>query len=111
VIKLTIRQGARVFRESFDGLDDAIAALEREADAIRGEGGLESISMLRDFEPGERVAARLEISTGRLLRGRAVGVDVMGDGSLVAFSGGITRSQLEPRAGESPFDAIRRALA
>jgi hypothetical protein len=67
--------------------------------------------MLREFEPGQRVAARLEISTGRWLRGRAVGVDVMGDGNVVAFEGGIDRTVLEPRDGESPFDAIRRALA
>jgi hypothetical protein len=67
--------------------------------------------MLRDFEPGQRVAARLEVSTGRWLRGRAAGVDVMGDGSLVAFSGGMTRHELEARDGESPFDAVRRALA
>ncbi len=48
--------------------------------------------MLRDFEPGERVAARLELSTGGLLRGRAAGVDVMGDGSLVAVRGGVRRA-------------------
>jgi hypothetical protein len=67
--------------------------------------------MLREFEPGERVAARLELSTGRWLRGRAAGVDVMGDGSVVAFRGGMTRSELEPRDGESPFDAVGRALS
>ena len=87
-----------------------MAALERRADDVRAEGGLDSISMLRDFEPGDRVAARLEISTGRGPRARAVGVDVMGDGSLVAFEGGIHRHALEPRDGESPFDAVRRVL-
>jgi hypothetical protein len=78
---------------------------------VRAQGGLESVSVLRDFEPGDRVAARLEISTGRWLRGRVVGVDVMGDGSVVAFEGGIGRTPLEERDGESPFEAIRRALA
>jgi hypothetical protein len=67
--------------------------------------------MLREFEPGQRVAARLEISTGRWLRGRAVGVDVMGDGNVVAFEGGMTRNELELRRGESAFDAVRRELA
>jgi hypothetical protein len=78
---------------------------------VRAEGGVDAVSMLREFEPGERVAARLEISTGRWPRGRAVGVDVMGDGSVVAFTGGIGRTPLEARRGESPFDAVRRALA
>ena len=63
--------------------------------------------MLRDFEPGERVAARLEISRGGMLRGRSAGVDVMGDGSLVAFAGGVGRRPLEPGEGETPFDAVR----
>jgi hypothetical protein len=65
---------------------------------------------LREFEPGDRVSARLEISTGGLLRGRSAGVDVMGDGSLVPFGGGITRQALEPRGRETPFDAVRREL-
>ena len=40
--------------------------------ARRGDpraGGLEEVSMLRKFEPGDRVAARIEISTGGWLRG------------------------------------------
>jgi hypothetical protein len=52
----------------------------------------------------------LEISTGGLVRGRSAGVDVMGDGSLVPFGGGITRQPLEPRGRETPFDAVRREL-
>jgi hypothetical protein len=57
------------------------------------------------------VSARLEISTGGLLRSRSGGVDVMGDGSLVAFRGGMTRRELEPRGEETPFDALKRELA
>jgi hypothetical protein len=66
--------------------------------------------MLREFKPSERVAARLELSTGSWLRGHAAGVDEMGDGSVVPFRGGIGRSELEPRGGESAFDAVRRYL-
>src|SRR3954447_376582 len=86
---LTTRRGAKVSRERFDHLDDAVAALERSAESIRGEGGLEGVSLVRDFAPGDRVAARLEVSTGRWFRSRTAGVDVMGDGSLVAFAGGM----------------------
>jgi hypothetical protein len=66
---------------------------------------------VRDFGPGDRVAARLEISTGRWWRSRTAGVDVMGDGSVVAFSGSVTRTELAPRGRESAFDAVRRELS
>jgi hypothetical protein len=107
---LTIRRGAKVSRERFDELDAAVTALERRSEAIRAEGGLEGISVMRDWGPGDRVAARLEISTGRWWRSRTAGVDVMGDGSMVPFEGGITRTPLEARAGESAFAAVRREL-
>ena len=66
--------------------------------------------MLRTFEPGDRVAARLELSIGGALRGRSAGVDLMGDGSLVPYSGGIGRHELDVAKGESLVDALRRAL-
>jgi hypothetical protein len=99
-----------VERESFDDLDSAIAAARRHADVARREGRLPGLNALRDFEPGDRVSSRLEISTGGMLRGRSAGIDVMGDGSLVAFSGGVTREPLKVRGRESEFDAVRRAL-
>jgi hypothetical protein len=109
--RLTVRRGSEVSRERFERLDDAIAELRRRSDEIRAGGTLPGVKMLREFEPGERVAARLEISTGGWLRGRAAGVDVMGDGSLVAFAGSVGRRELEPRRGESELDAVRRALS
>ena len=66
--------------------------------------------MLREFKPADRVAARLEISTGGALQRRTVGLDVMGDGSLVPYAGGITRNPLEPRPGEAAVDTVRREL-
>jgi hypothetical protein len=85
--------------------------MERAVNEVREAGPLEGVKMLRDFEPGERVAARIELSTGGWLRGREAGVDVMGDGSLVAYGGGMGRRRLERRDGESAFDAVRRELA
>ena len=64
--------------------------------------------MLREFESFDRVAARLEISTGSVFRGRSAGIDVMGDGSIVAFTGGVARRPLE--GAESPYAAIAREL-
>jgi hypothetical protein len=109
--RLTVRRGPKVNRARFERLEDAIAELRRQAEEIQATGTLPTVTMLREFEPGERVSARLEISTGGWLRGHAAGVDVMGDGSVVPFRGGIARSELEPRRGESVFDAVRRALS
>ncbi len=97
-------------REGFASLDEAIEALERHARAIRSEGPLDEVGGLRDFEPGEQVHARLELSTGGLLRGREAGVDVMGDGALVPYTGVIRKRRLEPRDGQRAFDAVREAL-
>jgi ribulose 1,5-bisphosphate carboxylase large subunit-like protein len=85
--------------------------MERRAEEILAQGPLEGVKMLREFEPAERVAARLEVSTGGMLSGTAAGVDVMGDGSVVAFGGGVRRRPLEPRGGQTPFDAVRAELS
>jgi hypothetical protein len=108
---LTVRHGPQVKRERFDSLDDAVETMRHDADAIRSEGPLQKVSSLRDFEPGQQVHARLEISTGGLLRGRDAGVDVMGDGSLIPYSGGVRRRELELRDDQSPFEAVGEALA
>ncbi|HEY8640470.1 MAG TPA: hypothetical protein VIL53_08200 [Solirubrobacterales bacterium] len=108
--KLTIRHGSDVVREQFDSLEQAIEELRRLAEAIRSEGPLDRVGSLRDFEPAEQVHARLEISTGGLLRGRDAGLDLMGDGTLVPYRGGIRRTQLELRDGQNPFDAVGEAL-
>lgn len=91
---LTVRHGAHVERFRFDDLKSALAELEEQVRVVRREGPLEEVSMLRRFEPESRVAARLEISTGGWLRKRDAGIDVMGDGTLVAYSGGIRRREL-----------------
>jgi hypothetical protein len=85
-------------------------ALEQRVRQIRSEGPLDVVGSLRDFAPGEQVHARLELSTGGLLRGREAGVDVMGDGALVPYTGVIRKRRLDPRDGEGAFDAVREAL-
>jgi hypothetical protein len=107
---LTVRHGSAVRREDFEALEPAVTELERRAEAIRAEGPLESVSALRDFEPAQQVHARLEISTGGWLRGRDAGVDVMGDGSVVPYQGGIRRRRLEPREKQSAYEAVARVL-
>jgi len=108
--KLTIRHGPKVDRESHPSLTDAVDSMRSHVGRIRSEGGLPEVTMFRHYEPGARVHARLEISTGGLFRGRDAGIDVMGDGSLIPFSGGVVRKPLEPAGEESPFDAVRGVL-
>jgi hypothetical protein len=107
--KLTVRHGPEVRREAYDDLDEAVAELRRRAEEIRAEGPLPSRTMLREFEPGDQVAARLEISGKGVLRSPTAGIDVKGDGRMVPFSGGIRREELAPRDGDA-FDAVRAAL-
>jgi hypothetical protein len=66
--------------------------------------------MIRTYEPAQRVRARLELSVGGFLRRRDAGVDVMGDGRLVPYTGGVSRRELEPADAGSPYDAVREAL-
>lgn len=105
---LTVRHGARVERDRFDDLPAAIAAMRQRAEQIRAEGPLGSVKAFREYGPAQRVAGRVELSTGGWLRGGDAGVDVMGDGSLVAYSGGIRKRPLDE--GGDPFEAVRKAL-
>lgn len=107
---VTIRNGPSVHREQYDTLEQAIDAVSLRVSEIRSEGNLPSVKMLRTFEPGQRVKARVEISTGRFLRRRDAGVDVMGDGAVVPYRGGSSRDHLDPREGERFEDALADAL-
>lgn len=80
------------------------------ADEVSEGAPLGAVKMFREYQSGERVAARLEISTGGPLRGRDAGLDVMGDGRLVPYAGATRRRALELEADETPFDAVRREL-
>jgi hypothetical protein len=107
---LTVRDGARVERLGFDSLEKARGALRERVESIRSEDELETVQMFRTFTPDKRVRARVEISTGRLLRRRDAGVDVMGDGRVVPFAGGVFRKHLDPPRGERYDEAVAAAL-
>jgi plasmid stabilization system protein ParE len=107
---LTVRQGPRVARERHDSLEAAVEALSARVALLQDEEELPAVHALRSFEPHQRVRARLEISAGGLFRRREAGVDVMGDGRLVPYRGGIGRRHLDPPPGADYRDAIIEAL-
>jgi hypothetical protein len=106
---LVVRTEGKVRKTHYSGLTEAVTELEREGRDLaagaheRPQGG----TIIRKLEPVQIVLARLELSGPRRLR---VGVDVRGDGSSEAFSGRLRRRVLEPRDGESAYDALRREL-
>jgi hypothetical protein len=108
--RLTIRRGSEVSREKFDRLGDAVEAMRVEVDEVIAEGPVPARKLIRDYEPETQVAARFEISSGGIFGGDTAGIDVMGDGRLVVFRGGMVRKELEPKGNQTPFDAVRKAL-
>lgn len=97
--RVTVRRGPQVSHEDYETLNQALAAVEREA-----RGDLQAVNALgRTYEPEELVAARIE------LKGAAqrAGVDVRGDGSLVAWTGRIRRKPLEGDA----LRALRQSVS
>lgn len=102
---MTIREGAKVRRSSYDELSAALDALERELQSV--DPARDPVRWIgRDIEPVQQVVARGEIS-GRGARG---GVDLRGDGSSEAFTGRLRRTLVAQERGETAYAALRRAL-
>jgi hypothetical protein len=108
--KVTVRHGSSVGRERFDSLDEAIGEARRRVEEIRREGGLPTIKAFRDHTPDQRVHARIEISGPGLLRGREGGIDVMGDGKAIAYTGAIRKEQVEADSLDQAFTRLQRQL-
>jgi len=105
--KLTVRRRGATTRERFASLPEALAALDARLDdlATGARRGRER-GLVRDVEPVAQVALRAEVA-GPGARG---GIDVRGDGSAEAFTGRWRRVLVEREAGETAYDALRRAL-
>ena len=106
---LKTRSGARVQRDRFGELGDALAALERRGEELQDEANSRPIDLKvgRKFEPVQQVFARLELAGPDRLR---AGVDVRGDGSVEAWTGKIRRKLVEQLPKESAYQALRRTL-
>ena len=112
-ITVTVREGPVFHRHRCAELDAAIEIVREEARRLsEGAHARPAHLLAHKLEPVEQVVGRVQLSVaaGRLRRGRTVGVDVRGDGSLEAYSGGVTRRVVEARPGEDAFAALRRSL-
>jgi hypothetical protein len=111
--KVTVRVGPRVQKLRTDTLAEALDELEAGARAAAtAEGRRGAIDLrYRRFEPGEQVIARAELrGPGRWRPAVRAGLDVRGDGEVIAWTGGVRREQVTPAADETPYQALRRAL-
>jgi hypothetical protein len=108
--KVTVRHGSNVGREKFASLEEAIDDSRRRIDEIRREDRLPHISFIREFSPDQRVAARIEISGPGLIRAPERGIDVMGDGHAIAYTGTIRKRQIQADSLDHAFELLREAL-
>jgi hypothetical protein len=110
--RLTWREGGRVERVRTGSLAEALDGLEERGRAAAAGPGLAPVDLrARRWEPGDRVAARGEVRGPQRWRPDvAAGIDVRGDGSVQAWTGGVARAPVQAR-GEDAYAALRRALA
>jgi hypothetical protein len=108
--KVTVRDGPKVGREKFADVDGAIAYAERRVDEIRREGGLPTITAFRKHTSGQRVKARIEISGPGLIRSPQGGIDLMGDGTVIAYTGAIRKETIEADSPGQAFERLRAML-
>lgn len=103
-VRVTVRRGPRVERARFEDIGEALAYVERRGAELEASADPHTIKMPlgRDFDPVQQVVARIQVA--------GAGLDVRGDGSSEAWTGRIRRRLIEQRAGESPYDALRREL-
>ena len=98
-------------REKFSSLDEAIAGARRRVEEIRREDRLPPVSTLREFSPSEQVQARIEISGPGLIRAPEGGIDVMGDGHAIAYTGAIRKRTIEADSLDQAFERLADALS
>ncbi len=99
-------------RAAFGELDAALADLETRARTLADTAQRAPVDVrYRRFEPAQQVAARIELAgPQRLAPAVRAGVDVRGDGSTEAYLGRVRRRVIEPRRGETAFQALAREL-
>jgi hypothetical protein len=109
---VTVRASARVERTRFGELEPALDELELRARALSSAAPKSPLRLrVKTYEPVQQVVGRVELAGPQRLFPRVrAGMDVRGDGSVEAYTGRVRRELIEHRKGETPFDALRRAV-
>jgi hypothetical protein len=107
---VTVRHGSRVGRKKFKSLDEAIGEARRRVQEIQREDRLPTITVFRKHTPDQRVNARIEITGPGLIRSPEGGVDVMGDGHAVVYTGAIRKEPIEADSLDDAFERLAAAL-
>ena len=106
--KVKIRSGPVIEQREADTLAAALDLVEQAGRALSAGPRKEAVDLrYRTFTPEEQVAHRIELSGG----GVKAGVDIRGDNRAVAFVGRLRRRPVEPKRGESVYDALRRTVS
>jgi hypothetical protein len=110
--RVKVRHGPRVEKLRCATLPEALDALEERARAAAAGPPLHEVDLrVRRYTPADQVAARAELMGPQRLRPFIhAGIDVRGDGSIVAWSGGVRREAITMVGGESAYAALRRAV-
>jgi hypothetical protein len=110
--RVVTRNGAKVSRERAATLAEALDLVERYGRGLAAQPRRQEVDVrFRTFAPGDQVAARVEVSGPQRWRPAVrAGIDVRGDGAIEAWSGRTAREVIARQEGESPYDALRRAL-
>ena len=98
--QVKVRQGPKVKREKRDSLAEALDVVERHARTAPRREAVDFVS--RRFQPGDLIALRVELKGD----GVRAGLDVRGDGTLVAWTGRFVRKQLPG----DPLHALRHSV-
>ena len=109
--RMTVRSGSKVERDRYETLDDALLAASARIAELRDTAPRgRARAFMREYEPVQQVAARVELARGRRGRPRG-GIDVRGDGSTEAWVGLVRKQLVEQSDGEDALSALGRALA
>jgi hypothetical protein len=110
--RVLVRRGPSVEKLRCETLPEALDALEERARAAANGPRLDAVDLhVRTFAPADQISARAELKGPQRLRPFIhAGIDVRGDGSLVAWSGGVRREAIAMVGGETAYSALRRAV-
>ena len=110
--RVEVRHGPKVHKLRCDTLPEALDLLEEHARRVAGGPRREPIDVhVRQFSAADQVAARAELKGPQRLRPFIhAGLDVHGDGSVIAWSGGVRREAIRMVGGETAYAALRRAV-